>query len=125
MGRHAEERIRTFTHLSTSHIHPRLPQVWQERLRNRPIVTGGFLWPTLYNKIMPRLKPQPMHVTMMIADRRKARTKRQARFMAYNEVVRELQQEARFERMLMENGQQFSAEFARREKEWGAFLVSS
>ncbi|KAK7677705.1 hypothetical protein QCA50_019257 [Cerrena zonata] len=49
---------------------------WQERLSNRPIMTGAYFRPTLYNPPLPRLKPQPLHITGMIVWRRKARFRR-------------------------------------------------
>lgn len=36
-------------------------------------MTGAYFRPTLYNPPLPRLKPQPLHITGMIVWRRKAR----------------------------------------------------
>ena len=46
-----------------------LPQVGSIRPRSRPRLTGGFMRPTHFNGPLPRLKPQPVRLTMMIAKR--------------------------------------------------------
>jgi hypothetical protein len=69
---------RTCLYLSTHFTSNRRYDVqeWQERLRNRPILTGGYLRPTLSNPPLPRLKPQPMAISGMIFKRRVARDRR-------------------------------------------------
>ncbi|KAG8796581.1 hypothetical protein FRC17_007976, partial [Serendipita sp. 399] len=49
---------------------------WIEKMKKRPILTGGYLRPSLYNRPLPRMKNQPIHITMMIKKRIKARAKR-------------------------------------------------
>jgi hypothetical protein len=90
-------------------------------MRNRPIITGGYLRPTWFNKPLPRLAPQPIHISMMIASRRKARASRTARFEQYSEWKEHMKHEARFERLLQEelppeHAQQFQPVF--QDREW-------
>ncbi|TFK39489.1 hypothetical protein BDQ12DRAFT_57975 [Crucibulum laeve] len=70
---------------------------WREKLRNRPILTGGYLLPSLSNGPLPRMKPQPLNVTLMILDRRRAREKRIARQGRFKEMLRDLRIEREFE----------------------------
>ncbi|KAJ7588051.1 hypothetical protein C8J56DRAFT_940790 [Mycena floridula] len=49
---------------------------WRRRLRHRAILTGGFMYPTLYNGPMPRMKPQPRHVTGLRVNRLKTLERR-------------------------------------------------
>ncbi|KAG0145521.1 hypothetical protein CROQUDRAFT_716078, partial [Cronartium quercuum f. sp. fusiforme G11] len=42
----------------------------------KPIMTGRFLRPTILNGPLPRYANQPLHITMMISSRRKARERR-------------------------------------------------
>ena len=67
-------------------------QEWQNKLRNRPILTGGFTRATLYHGPLPRMKPQPIAISGMIRTRMKARTARiekQARLLADLELLTE------------------------------------
>ncbi|KAG8854363.1 hypothetical protein FRB91_003607 [Serendipita sp. 411] len=52
---------------------------WIKKMKNRPILTGGYLRPTINNRPLPRMKNQPIHITMMIRNRIKARAKRMER----------------------------------------------
>ncbi|PIL22775.1 hypothetical protein GSI_15469 [Ganoderma sinense ZZ0214-1] len=70
---------------------------WYERMRTRPIMTGGYLRPTLFNKGLPRLVPQPQHISGMITSRRRARERRIARFDTMQEYANLLYTEFRFE----------------------------
>ena len=67
-------------------------------MRNRPMLTGAFFKPTLYNGPLPRMKPQPHHITGMIVYRRKAREARQRRQKDYLETIRDLHLEHQFEK---------------------------
>ncbi len=69
-------------------------------MRTRPIMTGAYLRPTIYNGPLPRLTPQPAHITGMITWRRKARVRRMAKFDVYQEYTRLLGTEIQFEREL-------------------------
>ncbi|KAI0699940.1 hypothetical protein C8T65DRAFT_812223 [Cerioporus squamosus] len=73
---------------------------WYERMRTRPIMTGAYLRPTLYNGPLPRLVPQPLHITGMITARRKARVRRMERHEACQEDLALLNAEGHFERTL-------------------------
>lgn len=53
-----------------------LTQNWEAKLRKRPIFKGSFIRPSLDNKLLPRLFPQPDHITGMICSRRIARERR-------------------------------------------------
>ncbi|KAG6856880.1 hypothetical protein H0H87_012460 [Tephrocybe sp. NHM501043] len=70
---------------------------WQARLKNRPIMTGGFLRPTFANRPLPRLKPQPWHITAMIRNRRAARERRMVALGDIQEYFQDLTFEARLE----------------------------
>jgi len=101
-------------------------QAWIDKMRNRAIMTGGYLRPTWFNKPLPRLSPQPIHITMMIASRRKARTSRTVRFEQYSEWKEDMKSEARFERLLQEElppeqAQQFQMIF--QDREWSTCSI--
>ncbi|KAI0684931.1 hypothetical protein BC835DRAFT_1387032 [Cytidiella melzeri] len=68
-------------------------------LRNRPIVTGYFR-PSLYNKPLPRLKPQPAHISMMIRKRRRNRATRAEQYAQSEEWRGFALREVDFERKL-------------------------
>jgi hypothetical protein len=82
-----------------------------DRLRARPIVTG-FFRPSLFNGPLPRLKPQPLHISMMIARRRRNREERGERLALTREwrdfVLREVAFEQRLART-SENGNKSKA----------------
>ncbi|RPD62662.1 hypothetical protein L226DRAFT_458933 [Lentinus tigrinus ALCF2SS1-7] len=73
---------------------------WYERMRTRPIMTGAYLRPSLFNGPLPRLVPQPLHITGMITYRRKARERRMARHEILQEDLALLNLENHFERSL-------------------------
>ncbi|GAW08355.1 hypothetical protein LENED_010411 [Lentinula edodes] len=58
---------------------------WQEHLKNRPIFTGGFVHPTAFHPPFPRMKPQPMAISRIIANRMK---QRERRFSKMEELTR-------------------------------------
>ncbi|KDN45491.1 hypothetical protein RSAG8_04815, partial [Rhizoctonia solani AG-8 WAC10335] len=72
---------------------------WIYQMRNRPILTGGFMRPTLFHKLVPRMVRQPIHLSMMIRRRRLARARRldeQRRLMEWKlDIVREREFESR------------------------------
>ncbi|KAI9058128.1 hypothetical protein FKP32DRAFT_1581897 [Trametes sanguinea] len=74
--------------------------LWWERMRTRPIMTGAYLKPSIYNRPLPRLVPQPLHITGMIVARRKARQRRQALQETLKEHMKYLEIERVVERML-------------------------
>ncbi|KAF9049102.1 hypothetical protein BJ165DRAFT_1343537 [Panaeolus papilionaceus] len=72
------------------------------RLRTRPILTGGFHAPNLHHGPLPWMVPQPPHVSGMILSRRKARDKRMTRQDAANTTLRDLKVERELEENLMQ-----------------------
>lgn len=66
-------------------------------MRNRPIMTGGYLHPTLYNPPLPDLKPQPSHISGMIVTRKRVRARRIDDMAWYVSIREDLMQEAAFE----------------------------
>ena len=73
---------------------------WQEnqlRMRTQPIYTGAFLRPTIFHGPLPRMKPQPEHISMLIKSRLRARERR-LRFKAQlQEDLNDLRVESEFE----------------------------
>ncbi|THV05366.1 hypothetical protein K435DRAFT_647156 [Dendrothele bispora CBS 962.96] len=72
---------------------------WQNRLRNRPILTGGFLQPTAHHPPLPRLKPQPKAISGMIIKRMRARERQFMRSEALGEMKDLIKEERFFEQM--------------------------
>ncbi|KAG6821305.1 hypothetical protein H0H93_000166 [Arthromyces matolae] len=70
---------------------------WQKKLSNRPIMTGGYLRPSYWNPPLPRLKPQPVHITGMIRNRRIARERRMLTIIDIQETIQALKIEATLE----------------------------
>jgi len=68
--------------------------------------------PTLYHGPLPRLKPQPDHISGMIHKRRVARARRVERQRALLSQMQDLQVEAKFEGNLAANGEQFERCFS-------------
>jgi len=68
--------------------------------RVRPLVTPSLIPPSIYNPPLPRLKPQPAHITMMMKKRIKDRQRRlyeQRLLMAW---IDDNRREERFERLV-------------------------
>jgi hypothetical protein len=93
----------------TSPTHPST-QAWQHRLLNRPIVTGALFKPSIYNGPLPRLSPQPDHISGMIHKRRVARSKRVERQRALLSQLQDLRLEAQFEDKLAVTARAFSGQ---------------
>ncbi|CAH7668000.1 hypothetical protein BY996DRAFT_4574163 [Phakopsora pachyrhizi] len=72
----------------------------RERPPPRPIMTGRFLRPSIYNGPLPRLANQPLHISMMIASRRKAHERRVKQQKALNEQLQMIRTEHIFEKNL-------------------------
>ncbi|KAI0330483.1 hypothetical protein GY45DRAFT_1250812 [Cubamyces sp. BRFM 1775] len=97
---------------------------WIERMRTRPIMTGGYIKPTFFNKPLPRLQPQPMHITGMIVARRKARLRRLARFDLLQEQKDYLHFESSFEYALAASGEpSFERVYSSDMESWRAPLI--
>ncbi|EKM51750.1 uncharacterized protein PHACADRAFT_199254 [Phanerochaete carnosa HHB-10118-sp] len=92
---------------------------WRKKLQNRTILTGGYMKPTILHGPLPRMKPQPLHVTGMIVYRKKARERRLMRYLAYNEQMRDIKREAQIETMLARSHKQMLPFFfAGAQDEW-------
>ncbi|KAG8951688.1 hypothetical protein FRC04_005709 [Tulasnella sp. 424] len=91
---------------------------WQEKLRNRPILTGGILRPSKSNKPLPRMKPQPIHVSMMIRRRRDARQRRLDRSEGYKEWKDYLSDERDFEERLFKQSKGSPPDVEFRDPSW-------
>ncbi|TFK21443.1 hypothetical protein FA15DRAFT_672557 [Coprinopsis marcescibilis] len=74
---------------------------WQERLRNKPRLTGSLQRSTLDNRPLPRLSPQPEHFAQMFIRRRRTRENRLKRQRRNYELVQDIQHETNFERNLL------------------------
>ncbi|CAE6472667.1 unnamed protein product [Rhizoctonia solani] len=77
---------------------------WIYQMRNRPILTGGFMRPTLFNKLVPRMVRQPIHLSMMIRRRRIARAQRLDEQRRLMEWKRDVIRERAFEASLIQAG---------------------
>ncbi|KAF9242299.1 hypothetical protein BU15DRAFT_44029, partial [Melanogaster broomeanus] len=74
----------------------------QARLRSRPpIFKGSFIRPTFYNKLLPRLVPQPANISGMIYKRRMGRESRFANKELIEGWVEDLKMESKFEEALL------------------------
>ena len=59
-------------------------------------LTGGFLRPTIFNGPLPRIKPQPLGLSMMIHNRLRARERRQASRRMWAEHIVDMRHEVDF-----------------------------
>jgi hypothetical protein len=84
-------------------------------MRNRPIVTGALMRPSLYNPPLPRLKPQPVHISAMIWNRRRVRDLRLEKQELWTSWRDDLRRESIFEanltRKVQEDGMSFERVF--------------
>ncbi|KIK44738.1 hypothetical protein CY34DRAFT_10873 [Suillus luteus UH-Slu-Lm8-n1] len=76
---------------------------WEAKLRSRPIFKGSFIRPSLDNKLLPRLVPQPAHITGMIVRRRIARERRWEQREILKSWAKDLQDEGLFEDALLKS----------------------
>ena len=92
-------------------------------MKNRPILTGGYFRPTLYNGPLPRLHPQPEHISGMINYRRKARDRRNALYAVLLDWQDDLRRECQFERDLVKEvdkyGGSITRDFSDDPEAWG------
>ncbi|KAJ7609065.1 hypothetical protein FB45DRAFT_845677 [Roridomyces roridus] len=70
---------------------------WQARLRSRPILTGTIVKPTFYMRAFPRMKPQPLAISRIIAARIRVRQRRFERMEQMAKDLKYLREEAAFE----------------------------
>ena len=108
------------------HSYSSLLQAWYERMRTRPIMTGGYLKPTFFNKPLPRLLPQPLHITGMISARRKVRQRRLDRYDALQNEKAFLDFESNFEHALAANaGSPFERVYSDELINWRMYIPSN
>ncbi|KAI8994218.1 hypothetical protein BD414DRAFT_436884 [Trametes punicea] len=86
---------------------------WYERMRTRPILTGAYHKPSLYNRPLPRLRPQPRHITGMIVSRLRARIRRVARQETLKDHTRFLEAERGVEQQLAKEAATMRVPFER------------
>jgi hypothetical protein len=79
-------------------------QAWIHRMRNRAIMSGGYLRPSINNRPLPRFYRQPIHISMMINKRIKAKTRRLERQSNLNEWLDDIKAEQTFQTSLWEQG---------------------
>jgi len=77
---------------------------WNHRLLNRPIFSPTLIRASINNGPLPRLKPQPDHISGMIHKRRKARHQRINRQRALLSQIQDLEIEGKFEDSLAKKG---------------------
>lgn len=80
-------------------------------MRHRAVLTGTFQRATHYNKPLPRMKVQPLHVTGMINKRLRARERRRIQHWTLASLTKHIEAEAKFEKTLKENAARFGQEF--------------
>lgn len=96
-----DEFVRPASLLSCLFVLTTCMQIWQQRLRTaRAILTGGYFRPSLFNRPLPRMRRQPIHVTMMIRKRRLGRERRGAKLKSLAYVREDLKLEKHFEEEL-------------------------
>ncbi|OAX43758.1 hypothetical protein K503DRAFT_68041 [Rhizopogon vinicolor AM-OR11-026] len=86
---------------------------WEAKLRKRPIFKGSFIRPSLDNKLLPRLFPQPDHITGMILHRRIARERRWEQRETLKSWAHDLRYEGLFEYALLKSARGEAAGIAR------------
>ncbi|KAF9783208.1 hypothetical protein BJ322DRAFT_141431 [Thelephora terrestris] len=80
-------------------------------MRHRPILTGTFHRASYYNKPLPRMKVQPLHVSGMIHKRMRARQRRRERQWTLTSWTKDIEAEDVFERTLERNAAKFGQTF--------------
>ncbi|KZV66842.1 hypothetical protein PENSPDRAFT_654551 [Peniophora sp. CONT] len=94
-------------------------QHWRAHLANRPILTGAFMRPSFHNPVLPRLKPQPIHITGLIVSRLRARVKRLDQQTLLGAWKQDIQAEAFLEdRLLGKEGAEGKEFGGGKSKEW-------
>ncbi|KAH7882917.1 hypothetical protein F5I97DRAFT_1938831 [Phlebopus sp. FC_14] len=88
----------------------RLREVWKHNFRqeaaailHKPIFTGTFIRPTVFNRILPRLRPQPAYFGGMIRWRRLARERRYEVKTRLDSWIDDLRRESQFEAELLQD----------------------
>jgi len=79
-------------------------KAWIDRMRNRPIMSGGYLRPSAFNRPLPRFYRQPIHITMMMRRRIKAKIRRLEKQPRLREWLDDIRSEDAFQTSLWEQG---------------------
>ena len=109
----------TGPHPSYSHrLTLRYKQEEQARLRTRTVFKGSFMRPTLYNRLLPRLVPQPVSISCMINKRRLRRERRYEQSVELTEWIKDLQMESAFEKQLRRSGARIDPVFSDDPNAW-------
>ena len=83
------------------------------REQHKPRRKGGYIYPTVYNPPLPRMKNQPVHISMMIQRRISAREARIAKMRLYKSWLQDMRNEVDFWRALgLSNAEQVGQEKA-------------
>lgn len=90
----------------------------QARQHTHTIFKGSFIRPTLYNKLLPRLVPQPVGTSCMIHKRRLGRERRYAQSVQLTEWIKDLEMECAFERQLRRAGERIQPVFSDDPQAW-------
>lgn len=88
-------------------------------------MTGALVRPSLFNRPFPRLKPQPIHISRMIWNRRRVRDLRLQKQEQWTSWRDDLRRESIFEDNLFKKVQQHGARFEKvfdYIKEWCALI---
>lgn len=101
-------------------------QMEENMMRHRAILTGTFLRASYYNKPLPRMKVQPLHVSGMIHKRIRAREHRRTKQSNLTSLISHMEAEAGFEKMLGRNAARFGQEFESvfQHKDWREYAFS-
>ncbi|KAJ3717316.1 hypothetical protein DFJ43DRAFT_1099789 [Lentinula guzmanii] len=84
---------------------------WQKHLRNRPILTGGFVHPTPFHPPFPRMKPQPVAISRIIASRMKQRDRRFMKMEELTQMRDMVRKEQYMEQAITRDARRTGAEF--------------
>ena len=110
---------RAYTHLSTD-----MSQMEDNMMRHRAILTGTFQRASHFNKPLPRMRVQPLHVSVMIQKRIRARERRQEKHWVLLGWAKDVDAEALFESTLEKDaagfGQTFESVF--RHTDWREYI---
>jgi len=111
---------RTYMYLITRHS---VSQMEDNMMRHRAILTGTIQRATYYNKPLPRMKLQPLHVTGMISKRIRARERRRVQHWTLMSLTKHMEAEAKFERALKKNAARFGQNFKSvfQHMDWGKY----
>jgi len=100
-------------HSISNHVRPLFFHIQMEEnmMRHRAVLTGTFQRATWYNKPLPRMKVQPLHVSGMIQKRILARERRRDQHWTLLSLTKHMEAEARFERALERDAARFGQRF--------------